>query len=257
MGKSRYSRKTSRAAMPGYGSTGGQYGRFRGRGKLPTGVTRELKFFVQGFESKTLQGGALKIQVMPNFNAGTVQTAGSMVAEISQGTSAYQREGRKIVVSQIHIRFETDILKNDAAGVNYNVSPSIRWLLVKDTQCNGLSASPQDVLNINTPSANILNFNNQNAAYTFKNHFNEDRFQIIIDETISQPRIANEESTGPFSVNKIIYPNTPILYSDGTTQDIALVKSNNFFMLFMSDQEDIASSTYEVSGMFEIRYYDD
>jgi len=253
--KSRKYRRTNPSVIAGYTQSSGAIGRF-GRGRIPTGITRELKFYNEGFEVNNAQGTEAGMVIMPNYNTAPNLVRGSMVAGIAQGNSAFQREGRKIVVSTIQIRASVAVSLASDIVTTSNIAPCIRWLLVKDTQCNGLAAAATDVINV---GANVFNYNTGNIPFYFKNHFNEERFQIICDQTFPMQKLTTNGWSAPVAINKTFRVNTPILYADGVTKDIALVKSNNFFMIFMSDQYPFAGAgeTFQISGAYEIRYYDD
>jgi len=258
--KNRKYRKGGRGVKSGFTQSSGSYGRFRSAGgRIPGGISKEEKFFEQGIQVNCEGGTGI---VEPAFAPGTGTTHGSMVSGIVQGTAAYNRDGRKIFVTRINIKLNISIMSTQLAT---NPTAAVRWLFVKDTQCNGLTATTAQVMNQPAGGDNsTLNYVPQNAMYYGYNKYNSDRFIILHDEILAAPVISTAAVngyTGPRIVDKTFRVNTGVIYSDAAagSTSVANVKSNNFFMIFMTDVQPTTNPLYYavISGAFEIRFIDD
>lgn len=131
-------RKTSRKGLRGYKQTGGLYtGRFR----KVSGRRTEMKFVDTNIHSAAAPA-------VLGFNGGTTGTSLNL---LSQGASANQRIGRKIVAKSVrcHVAITREAKSDVAVALNVQEGIPVRVCLVLDRQTNGIAAQWQDVFDTN------------------------------------------------------------------------------------------------------------
>jgi len=195
-------------------------------------------------------------QILPN-DVSLGPAAHSMISLIVPGTGLNQRIGKKIVVVNIKVSAVFSIRNNNPADViGTNYSPTMRWLLVKDKQCNGGAAAVSDVLW--TTAGSIPKFVNNLPTTWVKNPINEDRFEIMEDIKMSPPMVSDSGASGPVILEKDINCRCEVMYAEGTDGNIALVKSTNLFMMAMSDQfsDPENACSFTCYGSWKITYDD-
>jgi len=235
-GRMSRTKRKSGSSYRGFSRNTGAYKRFDSKGYLPPGVTRELKFAQASEHYNT--GPANPGIILPT-------TAGGSMCVIPQGSKAYEREGRKIVISEINLRcFVVNVL----AGAKESISH--RFILVLDSQCNGTAATPVEVLNSNALAP-------QGLVWAAKNHYNGNRFKFILDETWTSDPVTDAANSAQTSHNiiKSFKTNIPIIWNDqsATTGAIAQIKSNNLFCIYLNSSAGNADFMFN----YELRYYDD
>lgn len=195
-----------RPAQRGYVRRAGYYGRF-------TGTRPEMKFHDIVADDTVILG------------AGEVQTA---LLKIPEGNGEEQRVGRKIIIKKIAFRFDINLAgtasQNDTADI-------VRVIMVLDKQCNGALPNVTDVLK----SADWLSYNLL---------ANSMRFSILMDRTYainhtagSGRGVTDNLSYGLTFIHDSFYKNCDIRieYSSAATDgNIATIKSNNIFLLYIS-----------------------
>ncbi len=162
-----------------------------------------------------------------------VVSTGGTIAEdslltIPEGNGQSERNGRKITVRSIHMRY--DILLPAAVGSN-TTSDAVRVIVYLDKQTNGAAAVVADLLNV--------------ADWqSFRNLGNTGRFAILMDKQVAlnsksgsgrgtTDTLAFGEDERAFSWNKTV--NIPIIYDDSvSTGAIASMCCNNIGILTIS-----------------------
>jgi len=269
--------------LAGYGRSIGQYGRFQINKTIPDTVTKELKFHHRN--------GIDKVRGCNNsFNGGWVLPTGASTPDaedektlvnIKMGNAGYQREGRKIVVKSL--RFKGVIaspINNlaqdniDASNTNApkdNAGYSIRFIIFKDKQCNGLGVSNLgDLLDKDTFTHSIsaaptaLEVANLNRGLVFggRNLYNSERFEFLCDDLYTTgaiySNIANEWVWTPIKIDKEFKLNTPVLYNEQDEKGVfANIKSNNFQFAIIGNWGEGNNACMILHWSHEIRYYDD
>jgi len=237
--KKSYSKgRVSRTKKPlskykGFARTTGAYKRFDSKSYLPPGITRELKFFQ-----------ACKVLTTVDNNGAPMSSSSGTWCNIEQGVGASQREGRKIVISEINMRCFFDV--NAATTAN---SHNHRFLLVLDTQCNGAAFTVAEILN--TTALTVLG-----NVWAAKNHYNGERFKFLLDESWTSDCI---ETAAPAAQNshqivKSLKVAIPIIYNESLTDGtITTIKQNNIMAWYLHNGDGTSSALVN----YELRYYDD
>ncbi len=237
-------RKRSRKFKPGYDRTGGLYGRFRKRRK--TNKT-EQKFYDITLPQQTIPKLGQPLDITGGGPSPTTIT----LVDIAQGTSASQRIGRKITITQIHVRLiftYTGTTIVGSLGASQLCNDTIRVMLYQDKQCNGQSAIATDLLQ----EDNLRGFRNIN---------NTARFRILVDKTFdfnTQTTGAggntNQDSIIDYKNKKCYFSKLvkiPMEYS-GVTGSITEMRSNNIGIITWSEH-----GTTEIhESRMRIRYTD-
>jgi len=239
--RSRMSRtkKTTGSRYRGYTRTSGAYKRFDAKGYLPPGITRELKFFQSSDNTTAIDGNGVIVPATAGANKDTM-------CAIPQGPGATQREGRKIVISEVNIKAFAFPVGNVAKGPVMN-----RFIVILDTQCNGLAASINEILN----SAGVIG-----NVWSAKNHYNGERFKFLYEEfwvtqCFSGTLITDQTA---HQIVKSIKCNIPILYNESaSTGVLSTIKTNNLICLYTHSAGNDGSATARLYLNWELRYYDD
>jgi len=206
--------------QPGYGRTGGFYGRFQG----PAG---ELKFF----------DTALSFLVDAT---GEVPATGQL-ALIPQGVTQSTRVGRKCTVKSIQVRAQLTDLPAAAAVA----ATTIYLYLMQDTQCNGAAAGVTDVLT------------SSDFAQGMVNMANSGRFKIIkrwIMDFNSGAGVATALNRTAKHLEFYKKCSIPIEFSS-TTGAITEIRSNNLFLM-AGTGGGASDDTVSVTGTCRLRYSD-
>lgn len=274
-GRMSRTKRSGNSRYKGFTRTTGAYKRFDAKSYLPPGITRELKFF-HGADVLNNPSN-LSINGTPLPNGGPYS---QNMCYINQGTKANEREGRKIVITEINLKNFFQILQgtySQESGV------PIRTMLILDTQANGAGFGGSDILDYTA----ISNYGATGPPpvlptlckpiYCHRNHFNGERFKILLDEffvlePIEYGKIVGAATTATdppmlYSSHmqvKSFKVNIPIIYSDSdTTGALIAIKSNSLSMMFWTDVHqtsplDTANTTpIHVECSWELRYYDD
>jgi len=173
---------------------------------------------------------------------------------IPEGNGPSTRNGRKITVTQFHVRFA---IKRLNGTTPLNASEPIRVVFLVDTQCNG--ADPSII------AANSGILSNRNAAITdamaFYNLFNGKRFKILYDK-IFYPKSdgAGLAATETFSgsvfhgkFSKLWKKGLPIEYDQSaTTGATSTIRTNNLLGFTITSGTD----TFHYSMVARVRYTD-
>ncbi len=122
------------------------------RAQLPRAV-QELKFHDLDLDDQVVAMGS--------------QVEVTSLNVIAQGTTESQRIGRRVVIKQIHYRYNISL---PATATAADTSDVIRIMIVIDKQCNGAAADDLDILE----SADYQSFNNLS---------NKKRFTVLFDRT--------------------------------------------------------------------------
>ncbi len=160
-----------------------------------------------------------------------ISTTGDVQAQIftiGNGDTSNQKDGLKIVIKQIAIRFQIELpaTTNKDAGADI-----VRMMLLKDKQANTALPAVNDIL-VGTDIQQHL----QPA--------NTRRFTVMFDKTIAINALASFGTTGTGTtvIRQISWQykknlNYPIYYNNAvTTGTIAQITSNNLVMLFISEK---------------------
>ncbi len=183
------------------------------RKRLGTGLTQEVKFKDTTInDSAVVMGG----QVSTSFNL------------IPRGDDDSERIGRKVYVKSIWVRFEY-FLPQQVNQSDIGVGDQLRIMMIRDKQANG---APSTVLNILETA----------VKESYVNLSNESRYVIYYDENvILNRRVAVTDGTNTSTSPTVIghferytrINSVPVEF-DGATGGLGEVRSNNFFILFIS-----------------------
>lgn len=173
------------------------------------------------------------------FAAGTL-FRDTLVGHIVEGSAANERTGRDIVVRYIDIRGHVLRIFNTQGGLgDGNIA---RWALVIDHQCNGVSASWDDVFEENTESRVFWHVNLANSS----------RFTILCDKLVEMnTRCVATTAFGRLRLNtapNVLFTQSfaqtvsvPITYSS-SGNGISDVRSNNIFIVGCTLNDDFPRS---------------
>lgn len=205
----RYRRMSLLPSQRGYFRKSGKYGKYLGAGAVGAngiGAGPELKW-ADGLSS-----------MVPSNTGVTASMLG-----IPQGTNEDERIGNKITVKKAFFRFTASFTPTTGLP-----PVALRVMIVWDKQANGAQAVPGDVLNLGGGTFHQDAFNNTD---------NSDRFRILKDFRFCMNTLSQNGTTGT-SCDKTwdwyIPLNLPVYYG-GVTGAITEVKSNNIFVLALSD----------------------
>jgi len=175
------------------------------------------------------------------------ESLGSVQADfvvMAQGTANGARIGSQITVTNINCHLDVVTGTN---GSNPGVAHTpVRVILGIDKQANGAAPAVLDVLQTQTP-------------YSFRNMYTLNRFIILKDKLFDMNQNLYT-TTGPTvgengRILKFAWKGQlPILYS-GSTASITEIKSNNIFLLVISDRDGYDTED-GVQGTVRIKYTD-
>ncbi len=205
----------------------------------------EKKFTTDKFQDATLINTWVAIPIEVSDHSAT-ETAGNMLM-IAQGNGQSQRVGRKIMLTNISVRWvATRVAITDQEAA---MAPTIvRMVWYIDRQANGAVATPSDI------------FTDTGEDFLqFRNLANAQRFKILKDiEVTLNPSAgagdgtvendwAGETKVGQF--HKIL--NLPILYNQSaTTGAIATIESNVIGCIMVSSVAEAALVTFNTRSRF-------
>jgi len=205
--------------VPGYTRTGGNYGRYAGRGA-------ELKYF------DTVNSWLID-------QTGEVPGTGQLCL-IPQGVTESTRVGRKCVIKSIQGKYTWAFLPAAATAA----ATTGFLYLVLDKQCNGAAAAVTDV------------FTGVNVSSAPRNLSNSSRFVILKKwqfKLSSQAGVSGAYNKDCKSFQFYKKCNIPIEYSS-TTGAIAEIRSNNIF--FISGTDGQSDDTINCDGVTRVRFSD-
>jgi len=216
-----------RSNMVASSGRAGGAGRFR-RKVYPAGARRRgyvpRALVAQGVETKYLDmTGTAALSGAAGWTGAEIDPAGNLCLNtMVQGTSASQREGRKITNVSIEV-IGTIYQANQADQAAADVSPTVFLALVLDTQTNGAQLNSEDV---------YINPSGVGAALTapLRNMLYSKRFKVLKTWTKALPQLpisydgTNMEQAGqgtPFKMFKTLGFVTEFLGNAGTIADIS------------------------------------
>lgn len=156
---------------------------------------------------------------------GQVSTSFNLIAR-NDGDSG--RIGRKVWIKSIWVRFEYFLPQQQNQG-DIGVGDQLRIIMILDKQANGAPAT-------------VLNILKTAVKESFRNLTNTGRFRIFYDKNVVlNRRVAVTDGTNTSTSPTVIghfekytrIKNVPIEF-DGSTGALSEVRSNNFFILFIS-----------------------
>jgi len=174
------------------------------------------------------------------------ESNGSVQADfvvMAQGTANGTRIGSQITVTNINCHLDV-VTGTNASNPGVAHTP-VRIILGIDKQANGAAPAVLDVLQTASP-------------YSFRNMYTLNRFIILKDKLfdmnpilyVSAPNVGENGRILKFAWKGQL----PILYS-GTTASITEIKSNNVFLLVISDRDGYDTED-GVQGTLRIKYTD-
>lgn len=187
---------------------------------------------------------------------------------IPRGDQPNQRNGRKIMVTDIDLRIGVQIDRNSVAGVantgNLVVGDST-WRIVcyLDTQCNQAAAPITEVFEMTT--------SNEHPIDSFNNLNTEGRFKILWDKFVNLRANQNahlvsadggnsviEFDGAQIEYQKHIKLNLPIVYRDSDEGDLNDIKTNNigFFVMCTSPGGATTASQRKTAFKYRVRFLD-
>ncbi len=183
------------------------------RRRITSYGTQEVKFL-----DTTINDAAVTMtgQVSNSFNL------------IVRGDGDSERIGRKVWIKSIHVRFEY-FLPQQTNQADIGVGDQLRIMMIQDKQANG---APSTVLNILETA----------VKESYRNLANSSRYRVFYDRNVVlNRRVAvtdgTNTSTSPTVIGhfeKYTRINTVPIEFDGATGALSEIRSNNFFMLFIS-----------------------
>ncbi len=196
-------RRQARQFRVGYDRTGGFYGRYTSGG--------ERKFF----------------DTDVSLNPVTAALVVNNLTIVPEGNRENNRIGRKITVTNIHIRGAVSLL---APTVATNSSSIVIGMLVQDTQTNGAAFTATDLLETD-------------AFTSFANLANSQRFKILKKKVWNLSSGGGAPSGAAFVMSEDnryvscnLKCNIPIEYDNSaTTGVVTSVRSNNLYWVTQSD----------------------
>lgn len=181
-------------------------------------------------------------QAAADLSAGVILNTSS-INFIPQGVTESNRLGRKCTVKSINWRGAIELAS--VAGAGLQIAQTWRMMLVLDKQCNGSVVTVTDVLE----SANYQSFNNLS---------NKGRFRTLSDKTFTLNPQAGAgdgavDDTSPVRVDFTFFSkcNIPLEISSTGTPVIADIRSNNFFVLLISNS---ASAIMSLDSKVRLRF---
>ncbi len=172
------------------------------------------------------------------LSGGEVQ---NQIFVVPTGDTDQSRDGKKITITSIFIRFQFTLPSNLSFGDTFD---TLRVILLIDKQANGALPAVSQILE----SPDIQGFRNLDETH---------RFRTLLDRTwnvVSKSGAFNGSVThfGGDIINYQFYKklNLPILYNDDSGL-IATITSNNIVMMFISN-----SQLGGIKSNIRIRYLD-
>lgn len=168
-----------------------------------------------------------------NFPLNAVLSNGSIMGSVNiipQGDTEVMRDGRKCVIKSIWIKGHMQVPQLGAVPTVTTNHENLTLKLVLDKQCNGALPSYGDVMQTTDWDG-------------FRNLENSQRFRVLWSRSYNYyPTVATDDATTivwTFNTTRIdIYKkvNIPLEYSVGTTGVITTIKSNNVFLMGISEK---------------------
>lgn len=216
---------SARRSAVGYGRTGGYFGRYN-RGGAYSRLRGNRFVRRRDIEKKFID----TVYTDAATSTWGVSTSANLIA---QGTTESTRVGRKVIITDIHVR-STWTYAPEEDGSTANNPTKVRWLMVWDKQCNGANATNTDVVE----SSSQVN--------CFNNLANKGRFVILFDkEFILKPMaaagtgVANDWGGDKVDCDFHKKVRIPIEF-DSTTGSITEIRSNNLFFMRIRDTTESA-----------------
>ncbi len=192
-----------------------------GRYKAP----KRRKFVGRSYQEQELKFFDTTVNDAIVTNTGQVSVSLNLVPV---GDTESTRIGRKIWVTSIWVRLEI-FLPQQQNQADIGVGDQLRIILIQDKQTNGAAAT-------------VLNILETQVKESYRNLSNTERFRFIYDKNVVlNRRVAVTDGTNTSTSPTVVYhfekyiriPNVPVQF-DGVSGAISEVRSNNFFLLFIS-----------------------
>jgi len=166
-------------------------------------------------------------------------TAFDSLVKISQGDEGYNRQGNKIMVTKVTLRFTSQADQNSNTTFTSTTPGDVyfRWFLIIDTQANGAFPAVTDIFE-ERPTAG-------DSYDLFNSLLESGRYKILMDKYVRVPAAApmyNSTSQHTHVPNRLIHHqksfnlNLPIHYSDGEP-NMASVRNNNICMVVFNGHD--------------------
>ena len=158
------------------------------------------------------------------------------LVRIAQGDAGHNRQGNKIMVTNINLRATVECIEN-ANNTFTDTTPGdvyFRWMLIIDTQANGAFPSITDIFEESPSGGDQFDI--------FNSLLEAGRYKVLMDKFIRVPAAApmyNGASGKTHVPNRLIHfkksfkVNLPVHYSDGTA-NMASVRNNNIMMVIFN-----------------------
>ena len=187
---------------------------------------------------------------------------------IPRGDQPNQRNGRKIMITDIDLRIGVQIDRNSVAGVA-NVGNLVcgdstwRVVMYLDTQCNQAVAPITEVFEMTT--------SNEHPIDSFNNLNTDGRFKILWDKFINLKANQNAHLVSADGGNSVIefdgaqaeYQkhiklNLPVVYRDSDEGDVNDIKTNNigFFVMCTSPGGHDTATQRKTAFKYRVRFLD-
>lgn len=180
---------------------------------------------------------------------------------IQAGTGSWNRVGR--VVSMKSIRLRLHVTLKLAPTDTLTFGRSFRYLIIYDTQPNGVLPTKGDILGHKTQTGSEASIWNSLLAYD-----NMQRFTILKDETIVlNPHVRTFDSTGApkgdFEMDANIdcflkLNHLTNFKAESSPSTIADISTGGLYVMFLTDSQDVNRGAVSVNGssIARLRYTD-
>lgn len=166
------------------------------------------------------------------------------------GSNEYNRVGRKITMDSIWIH-GFFACEDTATGAD----PSgVRFLLVYDNQANGAAPTWSDViLSVNSSGTT------QSGAFDMPNSANQERFEILVDQSWSFPfwslTAGASDDTAKMIDMFVPLDWRQVVYNAGTAGTIADIQSGSLYAFWVTTNV-IAAQNIDFNGAYRLNFID-
>ena len=182
-------------------------------------------------------------------------TAFDNLLKLAQGDEGYQRQGNKIMVTKITLRFTSQLDQNSNSTFNSTTPGDVyfRWFLIIDTQANGAFPAITDIFEERPTTGDSYD--------VFNSLLECGRYKVLMDKYVREPAAAPmyNSTTGHTQVpkrlihhNKTFDVNLPVQYSDGLA-NLASIRNNNLLLIVFNGHDGTNTS---VNWRARVRFTD-
>jgi len=166
-------------------------------------------------------------------------TAFDSLLKITQGAAGYNRDGAKIMVKKVTLRFTSQCDQNSNTTFTSTTPGDVyfRWFLIIDTQANGAFPAVSDIFEENPAAGDSYDL--------FNSLVESGRYKVLMDKYVRVPAAApmyNSTSQHTHVPNRLIHHqksfnlNLPVVYSDGLP-NMASIRNNNIAIVVFNGHD--------------------